>query len=621
MIHHADPAHTPELHRGMRGVEHQVGDVVDFGHYSSFTSTRGIAEVYAHQSGGKHAGIYKIGAGRAKAMPLDGVGSTSRNHEWLAGGKYRVAGKQTVPGPRGKPVHHYELEPHTDGVSKAFGWTHGQTNTSSYHWLRDGMNVGTKARSTTGFSHGVNELAGNLKPAHGRAFKAGVKTGAVLSHPATGPTAVAVGGGATALAVHRHLKAKKKETGVSKSAFGVTHPISKADDDHKQPRASAGRVAAGVVANPIHGLVAGKRGHKLAAAGSEAGHAAGGAIVGTVAGGLVGRLAGGEEGAKLGAKLGGNAGFASGAVHAVNNNQEKGRYKPEKVKKSAFDVAHSVSKLDPGPKRKKKTVALPLVGAGASAGYSGYAAHEAGKAGADAHRMLVASGKLGASHESLRRNAGPVARSGDNALKSEHHAASVAVHDTANKVEAAHIGSLRRVARHATDAGGAAGLAGTLVGVAAINHAANKRHKALAKSAFGVDDDRIEKAAHCACGCGCKECGGTKVAKGRCSCKCARCGEGIEKNAITAALDMGRDAIKGVKAGFGGWSEAGSAKKGASSLKVGQSVGRAAANPGSYAKTGAMKLKPLVNTPQKAAITAGVGGLGTGALLGHKASN
>lgn len=122
---------------------------------------------------------------------------------------------------------------------------------------------------------------------------------------------------------------------MSTSAFGIEHgDVSKAD----QPKASGGRQAAGYFFAGTHGAVAGKKGKKLKAVGSEVGHtmagsyggAAGGAAAGAALGAAVGH---GRPSAKVGAIVGytagGIGGGIAGARRGVNSNQAKGRYKRE----------------------------------------------------------------------------------------------------------------------------------------------------------------------------------------------------------------------------------------------------------------------------------------------------
>jgi hypothetical protein len=102
------------------------------------------------------------------------------------------------------------------------------------------------------------------------------------------------------------------------SAFGVEdNRISKARDP-KAP--SAGRVGTAILAGPLHGLVAGKEGHKLRAAGNEF---AGGAL-----GGALGRgIEVASKGKLKGAGIGGSVGGIGAGVHRAHR---KGHFKDEK---------------------------------------------------------------------------------------------------------------------------------------------------------------------------------------------------------------------------------------------------------------------------------------------------
>lgn len=106
---------------------------------------------------------------------------------------------------------------------------------------------------------------------------------------------------------------------MSVNAFGIDHSggISKADDP------STGRQATTAAAPGWHGAVAGKKGKKLAAAGSEIGHNYAGQLAGAVAGSALTR------GSRGGMMLGGAAGGIAGSVRAAHTNQAKGRYKPD----------------------------------------------------------------------------------------------------------------------------------------------------------------------------------------------------------------------------------------------------------------------------------------------------
>lgn len=102
-------------------------------------------------------------------------------------------------------------------------------------------------------------------------------------------------------------------------------------------KASTGRLVAGATLGPYHGLVAGKKGRKLRAAGNEFG----GAVAGNAAGALVG---GALSRGKLTA-AGSVAGTYGGAAAGTARAQRMGHFKPQKgVKKSntfsAFGIDH-----------------------------------------------------------------------------------------------------------------------------------------------------------------------------------------------------------------------------------------------------------------------------------------
>lgn len=102
---------------------------------------------------------------------------------------------------------------------------------------------------------------------------------------------------------------------MAESAFGIDHgDFSKADT---QPKASAGRYAAGTAFGAYHSAFAGKKGKKVGAVGSSLGHSIGGAALGGALGAVTHKPA-----------LAGIGGYAGNAM-AVRSNQAKGRYKPE----------------------------------------------------------------------------------------------------------------------------------------------------------------------------------------------------------------------------------------------------------------------------------------------------
>jgi hypothetical protein len=121
--------------------------------------------------------------------------------------------------------------------------------------------------------------------------------------------------------------------------------VGKADND----KASGGRYAAGIAFPGYHGAVAGRKGKKLAATGSEVGHTVAGQVGGAAAGGAVGALAGAafrnpKAGAGIGAGLGNLGGSVAGRAKAVQSNQAKGRYKPQVSKSFADEVREELSK-------------------------------------------------------------------------------------------------------------------------------------------------------------------------------------------------------------------------------------------------------------------------------------
>jgi hypothetical protein len=138
LLDHANPAHTPELHRGMQGVEHHIGDTIDFGPFSSFTSHPKIAHVYAHEAK-KSPGVYTLPKGSVKAHPIDGTGSTSTNHEWLAGGKHTVTSKKLVTNPDGTSHHEYGLTPVTAAPQGIGPLSKGVIITVNAFGIQDGL--------------------------------------------------------------------------------------------------------------------------------------------------------------------------------------------------------------------------------------------------------------------------------------------------------------------------------------------------------------------------------------------------------------------------------------------------------------------------------------------------
>lgn len=121
-------------------------------------------------------------------------------------------------------------------------------------------------------------------------------------------------------------KSRVQKSYESVGAFGVDMgTVSKADQ--KQP--STGRVVTTALLPGYHGAVAGKKGRKLGAVGSEVGHAMAGGLAGSTLAAVATR------GKSLNAaRIGNVAGGYAGAARAAHTNQAKGRYKPEPVGKS-----------------------------------------------------------------------------------------------------------------------------------------------------------------------------------------------------------------------------------------------------------------------------------------------
>jgi hypothetical protein len=112
----------------------------------------------------------------------------------------------------------------------------------------------------------------------------------------------------------------------------------KSDSDRSSGNPTAGRTAAAFYGNPIHGLVAGRKGRKMAAAGGELGSAVGGGFAGRYAGAGIGAGIGAmtrkpgaaREGARIGARLGAYGGSAGGLSAGVTSMNRHGLYKPQK---------------------------------------------------------------------------------------------------------------------------------------------------------------------------------------------------------------------------------------------------------------------------------------------------
>jgi len=113
-------------------------------------------------------------------------------------------------------------------------------------------------------------------------------------------------------------------------AFGVElGEVSKAAK--KQKKASTGRLVTGALFPGYHGIAAGRKGHRLRAAGNELGGGIAGSLVGGAAGSALGMAAtrnpmGGAVGAHFGAAGGSYVGGHLGTQRA----QRMGHYKNEK---------------------------------------------------------------------------------------------------------------------------------------------------------------------------------------------------------------------------------------------------------------------------------------------------
>lgn len=144
----------------------------------------------------------------------------------------------------------------------------------------------------------------------------------------------------------------KRNADIGKSAFGVVHVIEK-DDDRSSGKPSAGRSVATYFGAPVHGLVAGRKGQKLKAAGSELGHGIAGNAIGTGVGLGINAATHGAIG-HAGIRAAGVAGTTAGLLQSASANNRKGRYKPQKKKepaavaKSVFGIEHEIEKAGLG---------------------------------------------------------------------------------------------------------------------------------------------------------------------------------------------------------------------------------------------------------------------------------
>lgn len=165
------------------------------------------------------------------------------------------------------------------------------------------------------------------------------------------------------------------------NVYALVGEIEKADE----PKASAGRYAAGYLFPGWHGAVAGKKGKKARAAGNELG----GSLLGTAAGGGAGygayrALASGKirdpRAAIAVSGLGGVLGYglpAAGAVLGVKRAQRKGYYKPQDVEKGLPSVARQAMRSGKEPAFRSPSMQFRM---------------NANKAGQDAARNISATG-------------------------------------------------------------------------------------------------------------------------------------------------------------------------------------------------------------------------------------
>jgi hypothetical protein len=137
--------------------------------------------------------------------------------------------------------------------------------------------------------------------------RAGIKAGRRL-RGAGG--AMAIGGFGSALVggtVANHAESKRMQRHYSLASKAFTQP------QKNTTKPSAGRVASGALLSPFHGLVAGKKGHKLQAGGSE------------LLGGAAGSIAAGAATRGRASSLGGITGAGLGTLYA----HHKGYLKPQ----------------------------------------------------------------------------------------------------------------------------------------------------------------------------------------------------------------------------------------------------------------------------------------------------
>lgn len=129
---------------------------------------------------------------------------------------------------------------------------------------------------------------------------------------------------------------------------GPKKRVSKAQNKLNSENWSPGRAVTTTAFAGPHGLLMGKKGKKLRAAGNEVGGAVAGGLGGQLAGGAVGLL-GGREGARIGSGLGGFGGSVAGGVMGGRRSAKKGYYRNiAKAAGGAHDafLGDEVSKAD-----------------------------------------------------------------------------------------------------------------------------------------------------------------------------------------------------------------------------------------------------------------------------------
>jgi hypothetical protein len=182
--------------------------------------------------------------------------------------------------------------------------------------------------------------------AKGKKGKAARRVG---GHAFVGATAGAVAGGVPGYVLGRkHLKGKYGPAAGAAGmaiggipaqlvggAIGRSHGIRSAEKEgliKSEDRATIGRQAAGAYFAPVHGLVAGKKGHKIRAAAHETAGVTLGQLPGFVAGQAASRMMPTGR-AKVATQLGAlgvqSAGAWAGGMKGVRNAQAAGHYKPQ----------------------------------------------------------------------------------------------------------------------------------------------------------------------------------------------------------------------------------------------------------------------------------------------------